>query len=103
MAGVFPVGEVLFGDGAARELILEDFLDVGLLIQPLDDVGAGVAVSNAEGQFVAAVFGEAADFAGVGGGGGAHIFQFFDMSIDGGKKCALARGRVNAGKRGKSD
>ena len=45
-----------------------------LLIQPLDDVGTGVAVFDAEGQLVAAVFGEAADFSGV--GGGAHIFQF---------------------------
>jgi hypothetical protein len=54
---------------------LEDFLDVRLGVEPIYDVGAGVAVFNAEGQFVAAVFGEAADFSGV--GGGAHIISGF--------------------------
>jgi hypothetical protein len=93
---MFPVGEVLFGDRAAGELVLEDFLDVGLGVEPIYDVGAGMAVFDAEGELVAAVFGEAADFSGV--GGGAHRFLVFDMSINGSKKCALARGRVNGGK-----
>jgi len=98
VAGVFPVGEVLFGDGAAGELVVEDFLDVRLGVEPLDDVGAGMAVFDAEGQLVAAVFGEAADFSGVGGGGCTHIFQFFGMSINGDAELALARGRVNGEK-----
>ena len=101
VAGMFPVGEVLFGDRAARELILEDFLDVRLGVEPIYDVGAGMAVFDAEGELVAAVFGEAADFSGVGGGVCTHIFQFFGMSINGDAELALARGRVNGGKSGK--
>jgi len=68
MAGLFPGGEVLFGDGAAGELVLEDLLDVGEAVKPLDDFGAGKAVFDALAELNAGVFGQASDFADVGHG-----------------------------------
>ena len=74
VAALFPVGEVLFVDGAVVEEFPEDFLDGCLLVEPGDDVDAEVAVFEAMADFVADGFGEAGDFAVVVGG---HRFWFF--------------------------
>ena len=62
VAGLFPVGKVLFGDRAVVELVGEDFLDVGLVVEPLDDFDAGLVVFDAETELVANGFGEAGYF-----------------------------------------
>ena len=71
VAGLFPVGEVLFADGASGEVLCKDGLDVGLLVEPGDDFRAGLAVFDAAAEFVAAGFGEPADFSDM-----CHIFIY---------------------------
>jgi hypothetical protein len=59
MGGLFPEGEILFGDGAALEPAGEDAFDVVLAVEPENDVGAGFVVFDAAAQFVAGGFREA--------------------------------------------
>jgi len=67
VAVLFPIREVLGTDGPVLELFLEDLAHGGVLVEPVEDFGAGLAVFDAAAQFVADVGGQAPDFTDVGG------------------------------------
>jgi len=67
VAGLLPIGEVLFGNGASVELGFEDFLDLGEAAEPFDEVFAGFAVFEAVAQLVADFPGQSGDFTDAGG------------------------------------
>ena len=58
VAAVFPLAQVLFGDGAATEVFLEDGLDVAVGVEPGDEGGAGLAVGETFVELGAQVLGE---------------------------------------------
>ncbi len=66
VTAVAPFAEVLFTDGAAFELGIEDGLNFGLLVEPIHKGGAGFAVLKAAVQGVADGLGETGDFADAG-------------------------------------
>jgi hypothetical protein len=79
VAALTPFGEVLLGDGVALEVFAQDGFDGGLVVEPLDEVGAKFAVFEAEVEFVANGFGEAGDFTGAAHGAtsGLIVILFF--------------------------
>jgi hypothetical protein len=62
MAGLFPVGQVLVGNGAAAELFLGQVADLREAMEPLEDFVAVLVIFDAAVEFVADGFGQAADF-----------------------------------------
>ena len=63
-AGVFPVGEVLLGDGGGVEVMFEDVLDLGESIEPVEKFGAELAVGETGVELITDGLGETGDFAG---------------------------------------
>jgi hypothetical protein len=67
VAALFPVGEILLGDGASLKVVAEPFLDDHMGVEPFDDLAARFAVFEAAADLIADGLGEAGDFAGAGG------------------------------------
>lgn len=65
IAAGFPFAEVLFLDGLASEVALEDGLDLGKTVEPGDEANAGDAIADATGQLIADFFGQPPDFTGM--------------------------------------
>jgi len=95
VAALAPFGKVLGADGPAGELVGDDFLDFGELVEPGDEGRAQFAVFKALVELFADGFGEAGDFAGA----SFHGFVFFNhgwtrMDTDEGPAfAALRRGK----------
>jgi hypothetical protein len=62
MAGLPPIREILLGNGPAVEVVVQDLLDLGQLIEPGEDFGAGESVFEAMAELIAKGGGETADF-----------------------------------------
>ena len=61
-AAGFPIGEVLFVEGPAVELVTEDLLDLGQAVEPLDEADSGFAVIEALVELIAQGARETGDF-----------------------------------------
>jgi len=62
IAAIAPIREVLKVDIAGVEMAVEEGLDFGEGVEPLEDKGAGLGVEEATVEFVANFAGEAGDF-----------------------------------------
>ena len=58
-----PLAEVVLGDGASVEIVLEDFFDFGEGVEPGDETGADFAVGEAAVELIADEARETGDFA----------------------------------------
>jgi hypothetical protein len=63
-AALFPFGEVLFGDRAAFEFLVEDALNVGEGIEPFDELDSCFAVLEAKVEVFTQGVRETGDFSG---------------------------------------
>jgi hypothetical protein len=66
VAGLPPIREVLLGDGPAVEVVVQYFLDLGQLVKPSEDFGAGESVFEAMAELIAQGGWETADFTSMG-------------------------------------
>jgi len=87
-AAGFPFGEVLFGDGVAVEVGVEDVLDLAALIEEGEQAAGGFAVLKAGTDQVAEVFGQTGDFAGAG-----HKIKGFGLWALGVRFWVLGKGK----------
>jgi hypothetical protein len=75
------LAEVLFGDGGAVELVFEDLADGVEAVEPVEDLGAGLAAFESLVELVAEMDGEAGDFAVARVHGNLGFWDLFDVYV----------------------